>query len=58
MINIYRRLNEILCEGIYATAALSEKLCQLKRDNPDDELFAALHTVSEESLFLLAQLKC
>ena len=42
-----------LCEGIYTTAALSEKLCQLKRDNPGDELFAELHAVSEDALFPL-----
>lgn len=42
-----------LCGGIYTTAALSEKLCQLKKDNPGDELFAELHAVSEDALFLL-----
>lgn len=42
-----------LCGGIYAMALLSEKLYQLKKDNPDD-LLTDLHTISEDAPFLLA----
>lgn len=43
-----------LCGGIYAASLLSEKLHQLKKDNPENELLSVMYTFSEDAFFLLS----
>lgn len=37
-----------LCNGIYATSMLADKLNDLKKSNPEDEIIDDLLTLSEE----------
>lgn len=52
--HVFKKTQGNLCGGIYAVSLLSEKLHQLKKDNPEDEVLSELHTLSEDALFLLS----
>lgn len=43
-----------LCSGIYAVSLISDKLYDLKKSNPDDEMVSELLTISEDAAFLLS----
>lgn len=43
-----------LCSCIYAVSLISDKLYDLKKSNPDDEMVSELLTLSEDSAFLLS----
>lgn len=43
-----------LCSGIYAGSLISDKLYDLKKSNPDDEMVSELLTLSEDAAFLLS----
>lgn len=49
-----QRTQGTLCSGIYATSLLADKLNELKRSNPDDEIINELLTLSEDATFLLS----
>ena len=43
-----------LCSGIYAVSLIADKLHDLKKSNPDDEVLSDLLTTSEDATFLLS----
>ena len=48
----------ILCSGIYAVSMIADKLYDLKKSNPEDEVLSDLLTTSEDATFLLFHASC
>lgn len=43
-----------ICSGLYPTSMLADKLNELKKSNPENEIINELLTLSEDATFLLS----